>query len=82
MAMPKLEEMLSAFQDGNVNKATKLWKSIPDIPVNTTADDLVANDYLEYANNVRYYMIGDGSATLKDVESSKAKAEETIASFQ
>ena len=82
MAMPKLEKIVAAFQNGNYDKAGSLWESIGDIPVNTTADNIVADDYLEYANNVRYWMIDDGSATLKDVETSKTKADATIASFQ
>ena len=81
-AMPRLKKIVSAFRDGDYDKAGKLWKSIGDIPGSTTADSVVSDAYLEYANNVRYYIIDDGSATLKDVEESQAKAEETIASYQ
>ena len=42
-------------------------------------DYVIGKDYLKYANALRYYMIGDGSATLKDVEDAKANAEASIA---
>jgi hypothetical protein len=80
-AMPALEKAMSQWDAGNAAAAAKTWKSIGDIPANTSADQVMADDYLKYANNVRYYMVGDGSATLKDVEDSKANAESTLSAF-
>lgn len=81
-AMPKLDRVLQKFDSGNVAAAAKLWKSIGDIPTNTAADEVLSGDYLTYANNVRYYMIGDGSVTLKELESSREKAKTTLASLR
>ena len=81
MAMPALEKAMAQWDAGNATAAAKTWKAIGDIPVNTSADQVMADDYLKYANNVRYYMVGDGSATLKDVEDSKANAESTLSAF-
>ena len=81
-AMPAMEKAMSQWSAGNTAAAAKTWKSIGDIPVNTSADQVMADDYLKYANNVRYHMVGDGSATLKDVEDSKTNAEDTLAGFQ
>jgi len=81
-AMPALEQVMADWDAGESTKAAKEWKAIGDIPVNTTADSVMADDYLKYANNVRYYMVGDGSATLKDVEDSKTNAENTLLGFQ
>ena len=81
-AMPTLERILAEFQAGNVDQATAGWNSIGDMPINNSTDDFVSGDYLTYANNVRYYMMQDGSATLRDVEDSKTTAEMTVAVFQ
>lgn len=81
-AMPAMEKAMSQWDAGNTTAAVKTWKSMGDIPVNTSADQVMADDYLKYANNVRYYFIGDGSATLKDVEDSKTDAENTLAGLQ
>jgi hypothetical protein len=77
-AMPKLDIVLRKFDNGNLASAAKLWKSIGNVPTANYLDEAVAKDYLTYANNVRYYMIGDGSATLKDVEDSRTKAKTTL----
>jgi len=64
-------------------RALKLWKSIGGtVPYSTSADKVLSDDYLAYANNVRYYMVGDGSATLRDVEDSRTKAETTLAALR
>lgn len=81
-AMPMLEKTLSDFQAGNVAQAASDWEGIGDMPINNSADDFVSGDYLTYANNVRYYMLGDGSATLRDVEESQVQAEAAISAFQ
>lgn len=52
------------------------------MPYSTSADKILSDDYLAYANNVRYYMVGDGSATLRDVEDSRTKAETTLAALR
>ena len=81
-AMPKLEKALSQWSDGNQSAAVKTWKSIGDIPTTNAADQVMADDYLKYANNVRYYFIGDGSATLKDVEDAQTTAVATWSAFK
>ena len=81
-AMPQLEKVMRQWNAGQAQKAVATWGAIGDIPASTTADKAMAADYLEYANNVRYYMVGDGSATLKDVEDAKEKAERTLASLR
>jgi len=80
-AMPKLEKIVQKWRNGDQAGAAKLWESIGDAPTSTEADYVVSKDYLEYANNVRYYVIG-GGATLKDVEKSRAKAEATLADLR
>lgn len=81
-AMPMLERTLSEFQAGNVDQAAADWKSIGNMPINNSTDDFVSGDYLTYANNVRYYMVGDGSVNLMELEDSKTKAEETVSAFE
>ena len=78
-AMPALEQVMAEWQAGKATKAAKEWKAIGDIPETTTMDYVIGKDYLKYANDVRYYMVGDGSATLKDVEDAKANAEASMA---
>jgi len=81
-AMPKLAKITHLWTVGQAVVAAKLWKSIKGPIGYTAADQVASKDYLTYANNVRYYMIGDGSATLKDVESSREKAQATIADLR
>ena len=80
-AMPELEGVMSDWSAGKYEAAANRWKRIGDIPTSTAADEVMADDYLKYANNVRYYMLQDGSATMKDVEESKAAAEATLSGF-
>lgn len=80
--MPKLAKITRLWTTGHVVEAAKLWKSIDSVPGYEAADQAASRDFLPYANNVRYYMIGDGSATLKDVESSREKAQATIADLR
>ena len=81
-AMPKLAKITRLWTTGQVVVAAKLWKSIEGPIAYAAADEVASRDYLKYANNVRYYMIGDGSATLKDVESSREKAQATISDLR
>ena len=81
-AMPALAQVTSEYESGNVAQAAADWKAIGDFPVNNTTDDYVSKDYLTYANNVRYFMVGDGSVNLKQLEDSKTKAEQTIAALE
>lgn len=81
-AMPKLNKITQEWTRGNQMVAAKLWKSIGNVPGSTAADQVASKDFLTYANNVRYYMIGDGSATLKDVEDSREKAKATLADLR
>lgn len=80
-AMPKLEKIVRKWNSGDYAAAGGLWESIGNAPASTEADFVLSEDYLEYANNVRYYVIG-GGATLKDVEGSRAKAETTLADLR
>ena len=77
--MPALEQVMAEWQSCKATKAAKEWKAIGDIPETTTMDYVIGKDYLKYANDVRYCMVGDGSAALKDVEDAKANAEASIA---
>jgi len=81
-AMPAMQKIMADWRSEKYTAAGKLWKSIGDIPEATSADQVMGDAYLKYANNVRYYMVGDGSANLKDVEDSKTKAQDTLAGFQ
>jgi hypothetical protein len=81
-AMPKLAKLLDRWNNGNQAGAVKLWKSIGTVSLTTAADKVLTDAYLTYANNVRYYMIGDGSVNLKELEASRTKAEETLTSLR
>ena len=72
--MPKLEKMRRLWSAGNQDAAAKLWRSVKSIPVNTSVDDKLADAYLVYANNVRYWMMEDGSCNMKQLEVSQEKA--------
>lgn len=80
--MPKLAKITRLWTTSHVVEAAKLWKSIKGPTGYAPADEAASRDFLTYANNVRYYMIGDGSATLKDVEDSREKAQATIADLR
>lgn len=81
-AMPALEKAMGQWQNGNYDAAVKTWKAIGDFPGTTSADQVMSNHYLKYANNVRYYFMQDGSATLKDVEESKTDTESMYAALK
>ena len=81
-AMPALAQVTSEYESGNVAQASADWQAIGDFPNNNSTDDYVSKDYLTYANNVRYFMVGDGSVNLKQLEDSRTKAEQTISAFQ
>jgi len=81
-AMPKLVTILRKWQNGEQMGAVKLWKSMGRVPSATVEDSVLSDDYLEYANNVRYYMLGDGSATMRDVEDSRQNVEYTLESLR
>lgn len=81
-AMPVLESIMDLWMDGKYQAAADLWKAMGNIPVVNAADDVLADAYLEYANNVRYWMIDDGSANMKDVETSREKAEAVLAELR
>ena len=80
-AMPELGNVMLFYTGGEYARAIRRWDALGEIPVATEADNTMADAYLEYANNVRYYMMDDGSATLKDVESAKARVEGLLAEF-
>jgi hypothetical protein len=81
-AMPKLQRITEEYNAGDTPKAVRDWKSLGSIPMTNAADQAVSADYLAYANNVRYYMVGDGSVTLKQLEASREKARQTIAAYR
>jgi hypothetical protein len=81
-AMLTLKKATVAFQNGDIVRAGKLYRSVETMPIVNAPDEVVSRDYLAYANNVRYYMIDDGSCTLKELEASRAQAEATIAAYQ
>jgi hypothetical protein len=78
-AMPKLEKMIAAGKVGDMAKASRLWDTIGQMPLKTTGDSVVEGAFVDYANSVRYWLIDDGSATLKDVEKAQEKAQNYIA---
>ena len=80
-SMPKLAKITRDWQTGKFSAAIKMWKALPPIPETTTADQVAGKDYLTYANDVRYYIVGDGSVNLKQLEDARATAEATIESL-
>ena len=80
-AMPALAKATDEYDAGNVTQAAATWKAIGDFPNRNDTDNFVSSDYLAYANDVRYYMVNDGSVNLKQLEDAKSKAETTISAF-
>ena len=72
--MPKLAKVRSLWSGGNYDAAVKLWKSIGSIPVSTPVDKKLSKAYLGYANDLRYWMLQDGSCTTRQLETSQEKA--------
>lgn len=82
-AMRNTDKALRKFNAGDTVGAAAAYLAIPKtMPVDTAADQVLSGDLLAYINNARYYMIGDGSATLKDVEDSRQNAVDTLASLR
>jgi len=81
-SMWALNKATVAYQNGDTARARHLYKSIGRFPIMSDTDSSVSVPFLAYANNVRYYMVGDGSCTLKQLEVSRAKAEAAIASYK
>jgi hypothetical protein len=82
MSMAGADKVSALWNGGNYTAAVKKWKAISDAPVLTTADSVLADDVLAYLNNLRYFMVGDGSVDLKELESSREKAAQTLASLR
>lgn len=80
-AMPALAKATDEYNAGSIAQAVAAWKAVGDFPNRNATDDFVSTDYLAYANDVRYYMVNDGSVDLKQLEDAKSKAETTIAAF-
>ena len=80
--MPLLKSSLADYAAGNYDSAAADYKACGDIPVNTTMDQVVADKYLAYANDVRYYMIPNGGVTLEQVESAQSDAEGSVSAAQ
>jgi len=82
-AMRNTDQALQKFNAGDTVGAAAAYLAIPKtMPVDTAADQVLSGDLLAYINNARYYMIGDGSATLKDVEDSRQQAADTLSSLR
>ncbi len=77
-AMPALDKVLAEYQAGNDTQAAQDWNAIGEIPALTPADLAVAEKYTAYADDVRSYLLGDGSATLQQVEAAKAATQAAI----
>ena len=77
-AMPALDQVLVEYQAGNDTQAAHDWSAIGDMPALTPADLGVAKLYTAYADDVRSYLLGDGSATLQQVEAAKAATQAAI----
>ena len=79
-ALVKLDAMQKKFDNGNVNGALALWKSLGAMPTseNNASDQVLKDDFTTYANNLRYYLIGDASMNLQKLESSRQQVETTL----
>ena len=77
-AMPALDQVLAEAQAGNDTQAAHDWNAIGDMPALTPVDLAVAEKYTAYADGVRSYLLGDGSATLQQVEAAKAATQAAI----
>ena len=77
-AMPALDQVLAEAQAGNDTQAAHDWNAIGDMPALTPADLGIAKLYTAYADDVRSYLLGDGSATLQQVEAAKAATQAAI----
>ena len=77
-AMPALDQVMAEYQAGNDTQAAHDWNAIGDMPALTPVDLAVAKKYTAYADDVRSYLLGDGSATLQQVEAAKAAAQAAI----
>ena len=77
-AMPALDQVLAEYRAGNDTQAAQDWNAIGDMPALTLVDFAVAKNYTAYADDVRSYLLGDGSATLQQVEAAKAATQAAI----
>ena len=77
-AMPALDQVLAEYQAGDDTQAAHDWNAIGEMPALTPVDLTVAEKYTAYADDVRGYLLGDGSATLQQVEAAKAATQAAI----
>jgi hypothetical protein len=77
-AMPALDRVLAEAQAGNDTQAAHDWNAIGEMPALTPVDLTIAEKYTAYADDVRAYLLGDGSATLPQVEAAKAATQAAI----
>jgi len=79
-AMPKLARITRLWRSGDLvsmNKAADLYLELSrDVPA---LAGMVAEDFAAYAKDVGYYLGGDGSVNLKQLDDSRRNAEESIA---
>jgi hypothetical protein len=78
-AMPALDHVLAEAQAGSDTQAAHDWDAIGDMPALTPADLTIAEKYQVYANDVRGYLLQDGSTTLQQVQAAKAATTSAIA---
>ena len=77
-AMPALDHVTAEAQAGDDTQAASDWNAIGEMPALTPVDLAVAEKYTAYADDVRSYLLGDGSATLPQVEAAKAATQAAI----
>jgi len=81
--MVKLAKITRLWNSGSIasmNKAADMWLALdPNVPITTTMDGVVAEDFAAYADDVGYYMQGDGSVNMKQLDASRHNAEAAIA---
>ena len=77
-AMPALDQVLAEYQAGNDTQAAHDWSAVGEMPALTLVDLAVAKSYTAYADDVRSYLLGDGSTTLQQVEAAKAATQAAI----
>lgn len=81
-ATDRLTQITQDFTAGNTAAAAEGWKTITAIYPRTdnTYVLVLSNDYVDYANAVRYYLLGQGS--LPNAEDAQAKVEGDLLAMQ
>jgi len=76
----QMDKALERWMSGDRMKAAATWHSasLRTIPATTDADNTLQTAYYAYANDMRYYFLGDASVTLKQLEAAREKAKATL----